>query len=368
MKIERIELSIIEMALAEPFETSFGREETRPAIIVALFADGLIGWGECVAGAGPWYSYETIGTARHIMREFLVPPILEQNPGSIDELRGLWKRVRGHQMAKAAIESALWDLLAKHQNISLSELIGGVRDRVESGVSIGIQSDIPTLLKVIQQRIDEGYQRIKLKIKPGWDLDMLKAVRAEFGAISLMADANAAYTFEHLHLMKSLDELGLLMIEQPFQYDDLADHAKLQSEMKTAICLDESIKSGRDVVQAQELGSCKIINIKQGRVGGLSEAIRIHDLSLERLMPVWCGGMLETGIGRAHNVALASKEGFSMPNDLSASARYYCEDIIDSPFVLNSDGTLSVPQGAGIGVEIAQEKLKGFCVEHEVFR
>ena len=368
MKIEKIELRIVKMELAEPFETSFGREEIRPAIIASIHSEGITGWGECVAGDGPWYSYETIETANHVMTEFLIPPMLANQFEDVGELKQLWKRVRGHPMAKAALEASVWDLLAKAQGVSLSTLIGGVRDRIESGISIGIQRDIPSLLATIKNRMQEGYRRIKLKMKPGWDFDMLQAVRAEFGGISLMADANAAYTIADLPLMQSLDELGLVMIEQPFGYDDLTDHATLQRQIETAICLDESIKSSRTVEQANEMGSCKIVNIKQARVSGLSEAIKIHDVCQGFSMPVWCGGMLETGIGRAHNVALSSLPGFSMPNDLSASSRYYAQDIIEPLFELNSDGTLSVPTDPGIGVEVSLDELDRVTHSHEVFQ
>ena len=368
MKIDRIELRIIEMELAEPFETSFGREVVRPCILTTAYSDGVVGWGECVAGDGPWYSYETIGTAHHVMRDFLIPEMLSNSIANISDLKNLWTRVRGHSMAKAALEAAVWDLLAKQQNISLSKLISGTRERVVSGISIGIQSDIPTLLASIQERMDQGYSRIKLKIKPGWDREMLRAVRKEFGDISLMADANAAYSIDDLELIRELDDLDLVMIEQPFGYDDLSDHAILQNKINTPVCLDESIKSSRTVEQANGMGSCKIINIKQARVGGLSEAIRIHDICREYEMPVWCGGMLETGIGRAHNVALASLPGFSMPNDISASARYYANDIVEPHFVLNEDCTLDVPSEPGIGVEVPLERVERVTQSHEVFK
>jgi O-succinylbenzoate synthase len=367
MKIERVELRVIEMELVEPFETSFGREEVRPALIISVISEGLTGWGECVAGSGPWYSYETIKTARHVLEDFLVPAVLEREFSHPEELVGLWGRVRGHPMAKAALEAAIWDLTAKAQGLPLAKLLGGVKDRIESGISIGIQPDLPTLIKTIERRLAEGYRRVKLKIKSGWDLNILRPVRERFPEIKLMVDANAAYKLEDLPMLQKLDEYDLLMIEQPFSYDDLVDHAELQRRIKTPVCLDESIKSPEDARRALELGSCRVINIKPGRVGGILAAKQIHDLCLEREIPVWCGGMLETGIGRAHNVALASLAGFTLPNDLSASGRYWHEDLVEPEFVLNPDGTLSVPQGAGIGVEVIPERLERFTRELVVF-
>jgi O-succinylbenzoate synthase len=367
MKIERIELRAIEMELVEPFETSFGREETRPAIILSVTGDGIEGWGECVAGAGPWYSYETIQTAWHLLSDFLIPDLLQTDLSHPEELPARWARVRGHPMAKAALESALWDLLAKREKISLAKLFGGTKERIESGISIGIQRDVSTLLHVIEHHLEAGYRRVKLKIKPGWDVAVIRAVRERFAEISLMADANAAYTLNDLPVFQQLDEYDLLMIEQPFSHEDLVDHAELQKQIRTPLCLDESIKSPDDARRALQLGSCRILNIKPGRVGGPSHAKRIHDICQAKRVPVWCGGMLETGIGRAHNVALASLPGFTLPNDLSASDRYYREDLIEPAFTLQQDGTLRVPQGPGIGVEILEERLAEVTVRQEVF-
>lgn len=367
MKIDRIELRIIEMELVSPFETSFGREEIRPAVILSVTSDGLTGWGECVAGAGPWYSYETIGTARHVLTEYLIPWLLDANLGDVSDLQQLWSPVRGHLMAKAGLEAAVWDLLAKSKGTSVSNLLGGQQAVVQSGVSIGLQKDLPALLEAISGYLEEGYPRIKLKIKPGKDRDMLDVVRREFPDITLMADANAAYSLDDMELFKHLDQHDLLMIEQPFSYEDLYDHAQLQKSISTPLCLDESIKTTTHVRQAHALGSCKIINIKPGRVGGLSFAVGIHNYCVENSIPVWCGGMLETGIGRAHNVALASLPGFTLPNDLSASDRYYLQDIVEPDFVLNKDGTLSVPQGAGIGVEVQLDRLENLTIEKQAF-
>ncbi len=355
------------MELVEPFETSFGREEKRPAIVISVSSDGIVGWGECVAGSGPWYSYETIKTACHVLSDYLIPSVLEEDFDQPEELPRLWQRVRGHNMAKAGLESALWDLAAKAKKISLAQCLGGTKDRIESGISIGIQRDVPTLLHVIERRLAQGYRRVKLKIKPGWDVEIIKAVRKRFEEIPLMADANAAYTLKDLAIFQQLDEYDLMMVEQPFGYDDLVDHAELQKQIHTPVCLDESVKSPEDARQALQLGSCRIINIKPGRVGGPTNARHIHDLCQSKHIPVWCGGMLETGIGRAHNVALASLPGFTLPNDLSASDRYYRDDIIEPAFVLNRDGTLRVPEGAGIGVEIIEERLARVTVEQKTF-
>lgn len=358
MKLEAIELRHVEMELVEPFETSGWRELIRPCLIVTIHSDGLTGYGECVAGAGPWYSYETVETAWHVLKDFLIPAVLGKNLSSAEELQAQLKAVRGHPMAKAGLEAAFWDVLAQAHNVSLAKLLGGTKDRIESGISIGIQKDIPTLLRVIEQRRVQGYRRIKLKIKPGWDLEVLRAVRQRFPDIDLMADANAAYSLADLPHLKQLDAFGLLMLEQPLDYDDLIDHSVLQRELKTPICLDESIKTPEDARKALDIGACKIINIKPGRVGGLLNAKKIHDLCRERGVPVWCGGMLETGIGRAANVALASLPNFVLPNDISASARYWKEDIIEPPFVLERDGTIRVPTGLGLGVRVVPERLE----------
>ncbi|OGF53135.1 MAG: o-succinylbenzoate synthase [Candidatus Fraserbacteria bacterium RBG_16_55_9] len=367
MRVEHVELRVIEMELVEPFETSFGREEKRPAIIVSAVSDGVAGWGECVAGSGPWYSYETIQTAWHVLSDYLIPSVLEEDLQTPEELPQRWSRVRGHPMAKAGLESALWDLIATLRRVSLSQLLGGTKDHIESGISIGIQRDVPALLKVIERRLDQGYRRVKLKIKPGWDVEIIKAARERFGEIPLMADANSAYSLKDLPIFQQLDEYGLMMIEQPFSYEDLVDHAELQRQIRTPVCLDESVKSPEDARRALQLGSCRIINIKPGRVGGPSNAKRIHDECLAKRVPVWCGGMLETGIGRAHNVALASLPGFTLPNDLSASDRYYQQDLIEPAFVLHRDGTLRVPTGAGIGVEIVEERLARVTVDQKVY-
>lgn len=367
MKIEAVELRQIEMELVEPFETSGWRETIRPAIIVSIYSEGLTGYGECVAGAGPWYSYETVQTAWHVLEDFLIPAVLGQELASADELQEKLSRVRGHPMAKAGIEAALWDLLAQSRNFSLAKMLGGVKAKIESGISIGIQKDISELLRVIERQRMQGYRRVKLKIKSGWDIEVLKRVRKTFSDIQLMADANAAYRLSDLEHLKELDEFRLLMLEQPLDYDDIIDHAALQRELKTPICLDESIKMPEDARKALEIGACKIINIKPGRVGGLLNAKKIRDLCRARGVPVWCGGMLETGIGRAANVALASLPGFTLPNDISASARYWREDLIEPPFALERDGTIRVPIEPGLGVRVVPERLERVTKRQKIF-
>lgn len=355
------------MPLVSPFETSFGREVVRQAILTTVYADGVAGWGECVASATPGYSYETVRTAWHVLSDFLVPELLD---GAIDhpfECPGRWAAVRGHPMAKASLEAALWDLHGRLNDVSLSDALGGEKRAIPSGISLGIQDSVQTLIDRIEEAIDGGYQRIKLKIKPGWDLEMLGTVRDRFPDSPLMVDANAAYTSTDAAMLTSLDEFDLMMIEQPYAEDDLVDHARLQGKMKTPICLDESVTSVHDAEQALELNSGRIVNVKPGRVGGLTNARRIHDLCGHHDIPLWCGGMLETGIGRAHNVALASLPGFRLPNDLSASERYYHRDVIDPPFELSDEGTLTVPQGPGLGVEVDRERVDAVTRERAVF-
>ncbi len=367
MKLERVELILVELPLVEPFETSFGRESLRPCVLVKAQSDGLVGWGECVAGSGPWYSYETVETAWHVLRSFLIPTVLGRPLEHPETMARGWARVRGHPMAKAGLEAALWDLWAQAQGISLREALGGVKERVESGISLGIQPSLEALLERVERALARGYRRVKLKIRPGWDVQVVKAVRERFGPIPLSVDANAAYTLSDLDTFKALDRFELMMIEQPFRYDDLVDHAELQKQLRTPICLDESVPSPEAARQALKLGSGRIINVKPGRVGGLAAARKVHDLCVERGVPVWCGGMLETGIGRAHNVALASLPGFTLPNDLSESARYYRRDLVEPPFVLNPDGTLPVPRGPGIGVEVVEERVERATVRREAF-
>ena len=368
MRIERIELYYVQMPLVHPFQTSFGREEVRHTVIVAAYSQGLVGYGESPASAGPWYSYETVETVWHVQRDFLVPLLLEREVADAAELVRLFAPVRGHNMAKTGLEQAFWDLLAKQKEVSLSRLLGGTRERIESGVSVGIQSTPRALLERIAAFLAQGYRRIKIKIKPGWDVDIVRRVRQEFGDIPLMVDANSAYTLADAEHLQKLDDYGLMMIEQPLAYDDIAEHARLQARLRTPICLDESIHTPEQARWALELGSCRIINIKPARVGGLFQARRIHDLCQERGAPVWCGGLLETGIGRAHNVAIASLPNFRLPGDISASDRYFARDLVQPPFTLNPDGTITVPTGPGIGVEVDEKRLEEVTVRREVFR
>lgn len=368
MNIEQITLHGIEMRLVSPFETSFGREEVRPAIIAQLRAQGLTGWGECVAGAGPWYGYETIQTARHVLKDFLIPLLLKADWQHPKELPRVFASVRGHPMAKAALEAACWDLFAQAQGASLARALGGDKTEIESGVSVGVQPDVDALVRVVERYKADGYGRVKIKIKRGWDLEPVRALRAALPSLSLQVDANAAYTLDDLELFQALDGCGLLMIEQPLGHDDLTDHAALQAQLDTPICLDESAKTAEDVLAMLALGSGRIVNIKAGRVGGLSNAVAIHDLCRKRGVPVWCGGMLETGIGRAANVALASLPGYTLANDLSASDRYYHQDLIDPLFVLNPNGTLGVPQGPGLGVAVNPKRLREVSVAREEFK
>ncbi|MEN6568935.1 MAG: o-succinylbenzoate synthase [Rikenellaceae bacterium] len=369
MKIERIEIRHTKMDLVTPFTTSMGTEYDEEHIMVRIDAEGITGWGESVAEGTPFYSYETVSTAWHIMRDFLIPALLGKNVANVGEAIGLYEfaRVRGHMMAKAGIEAALWDVIAKSKNISLSKMLGGVRDKIDVGVSIGIKSSEAELIKDIEGYLAEGYKRIKIKIAPGYDLSLVQAVRREFPDIMLQVDANSAYSLEDIDLFKKMDEYNLTLIEQPLGYEDIYDHSKLQRAIKTPICLDESIHSLDDARAAVELKSCKIINIKPGRVGGFTESKLIHDFCMSNGIPVWHGGMLESGIGRAGNVALASLPGFTLPGDISASKKYYKEDIVNPPFVVNQDGTMEVPEGPGIGVEINLKNLDNVTVRKEVF-
>lgn len=369
MRIERIELHLIELPLVHPFETSFGRQVTRACVLVSVHADGLTGWGECTAESGPWYSCETVETAWHILRDFLVPQLLGKEISSPADVGAYSRKVRGHPMARAALENAVWDLLAQAGNVPLAAMLNEgapYRERVKVGVSVGIEPTLSELLAQVERYVEEGYARVKLKIKPGWDVDVVRAVRERWPDLMLQVDANSAYTPGDTPVFEELDRLGLLLIEQPFHYDDIVDHAKLQSVLRTPICLDESIRAPEHARWALEIGACRVINIKVGRVGGLSAACQIHALCSARGIPVWCGGMLETNIGRALNVAIATLPGFTLPGDISASARYYHQDIAEPNFELNEDSTLTVPQRAGLGVQVIPERLAAVRLRHLV--
>jgi len=363
MKITKIVLYNLSMPLVSHFETSFGRSYNRDCLILEVHAGRFIGFGECAADRDPGYSYETTGTAWHILREFLAPAVIGQELSKPTDFLSVFEKVRGHQMAKAGLEMAFWDLVGKAQGRSLKQMMAGVRERVEVGVSVGLQDSPQELVRVVAEYIRQGYRRVKIKIKPGRDVGDAQAVRAEFPDLRLQVDANSAYTLDSASVLKPLDDLGLLLIEQPLAEDDLWDHRRLQEQFQTPICLDESIVSLRHARQALEMRACKIVNIKAGRVGGLSQALAIHDLCYKQGVPVWCGGMLETGVGRASNLALATLPGFSLPGDISASARYYTEDITNESFVLNPDSTITVPDGPGLGVTLNRQVLERVTLE-----
>jgi O-succinylbenzoate synthase len=357
MRIEQIEIRHVELPLVHPFETSFGREEVRQTIIVAVRSEGLTGWGEAATSAGPWYEYETVETCWHVLRDFLGPLVAGRDVAKPEDVARLMAPVRGHNLAKMGLEAAVWDLLGRAQGQSISQLLGGTRERVAVGVSIGVQGSVAELLERIGGFWAQGYSRVKCKIRPGWDVDVVRQIRESFPEVPLMVDANSAYTLADADRLAALDEFELMMIEQPLAYDDLVDHAALQRRLRTPLCLDESVPTLAAARAAVALGSGRIVNIKPGRVGGLTVARAIHDLCRAQGMPVWCGGMLETGIGRAHNLALASLPGFTLPGDISGSARYFHQDIVDPPFVVNDDGTMTVPTGPGIGVAVLPDRL-----------
>jgi len=358
MRINHIHLHHIHLPYVHPFETSFGRELNREAILVAVESGGLLGWGECVAGSGPWYSYETIGTAWHVLVDFLAPALLGEDISQPAQAVERFGRVRGHAMARASLENAVWDLLGRAQGMSLAQMLGGARAAVPVGVSVGIEPTLDELLAQVESYVAAGYARVKLKIKPGWDVDVVAAVRERWPDLLLQVDANSAYTLADAGRLAELDAFDLLLIEQPLHHDDIVDHAVLQMQLNTPICLDESIHSPEHARWALDIGACRIINVKVGRVGGFTAAKQIHDLCAERGVPVWCGGMLETNVGRAGNLALASLPNFTLPGDISASARYFHHDIAAPDFTLNTDSTITVPGGAGLGVQVLPDRLE----------
>lgn len=362
MKIDSITLHHISMPLVSPFETSFGRETDRQCVLITLQAEELSGYGECVATRDPGYNYETAGTAWHIIRDFVAPLLLGQDVIDAEDFQKRVEGIRGHHLAKAGVEMALWDLLGKRDGKSLKEMIGGRRERVEVGVSVGIQESVEALLHTVASYLDQGYRRVKIKIKPGREVGETSAIRQAYSNLLLQVDANSAYTLDDADALQALDDLDLLLIEQPLYEDDIWDHHKLQSQLQTPICLDESILTPRHARYAVEMKACKIINIKPARVGGLSQGIALHDYCARHNVPVWCGGMLETGVGRASNLALASLPGFILPGDISASDRYYERDITNERFVLNPDSTITVPHGPGLGVTIDEEALEKFTL------
>ena len=369
LKLDRIELREINLDLKSPFETSFGRTSSRRVLIVRVFdRSGATGYGECTAKEGPFYSHETIDTSWLIIEKF-VTSILEGNPiDTADQVAAKLLPIRGNEMAKSAVETAIWDLEAKVKGIPLWRHLGGTRNEIACGVSIGLQQTIAELLDKVALELSRGYQRIKIKIKPGQDIDLVSAIRSNHPTIRLSVDANSAYTLEDQNRLKLLDDFKLMMIEQPLSAGDLIDHAKLQQNLETPICLDESIVNRRDARQAISISACRIINIKLGRVGGHSEARVIQEYSLNQQIPVWCGGMLETGIGRAHNIAMSTQEGFSLPGDVSASARYWHQDIIEPAVTVTSRGTIEVPEAPGIGFEVDEERLNFLTVRRQAIR
>jgi o-succinylbenzoate synthase len=357
LRIDRLELRLCRLPLVSFFETSFGRSYDRSFLLVRLDGDGHAGWGEGVAEANPYYSSETTETAWHIVTGFLAPLVLGREFAHPDDVFDAMRPVRGHNMAKALVEMAAWDLFARQQGQPLSRVLGGTRDRIASGVSIGIQDSLDQLREKVAKELAAGYRRIKIKIKPGWDLAAVEMIRREFGNIPLMVDANAAYSLDDAAHLAELDRHDLMMIEQPLEYDDVMDHVELQQKIRTPICLDESIHTVRIARDAIAAGACRIINIKPGRVGGHRESVRLHDLCAAHGIPVWHGGMLETGIGRAHNIHLASLPNFSLPGDIAASKRYYAPDLIEPGIEIAADGTIAVPTGPGIGVSIVPERV-----------
>lgn len=369
LRVDSVTLRHVRMRLKSPFVTSFGVELDRDCLIVELKSQGLTGWGECVAGSSPGYSYETADTSWHVLADFFIPTLFKGLVTTPEEFRGRIAEFKGHPLAKAGLELALWDLLGQASRRSLAEMLGASgRKTVPVGVSVGIQPTTHQLVETVRAYVDQGYARVKLKIKPGRDVDDVTAVHRSFPWLPLQVDANSAYSLEDLDVFVAIDNLGLLLIEQPLAEDDLLDHSLLQSRLQTPLCLDESILSLRHTRQALEIDACRVINIKPARVGGLTEAVAIHDMCHEYGIPVWCGGMLETGIGRAANLALAALPGFQLPGDISASDRYYDQDLAEPTFRLNADGTIDVPTGIGLGVQVIPDVLNRLTLRKEAFK
>ena len=367
MSICLVELREIRMRLLHPFETSFGVTQDRRILLVKVSDGQLEGYGEVTAGEGPFYCHETVDTAWHILSDFICPRLVGKTIEQPEDFAPLVEGIRGHNMAKGGLEAALWDLEAHRHDTPLWKLLGGSREEIDCGVSIGIQPTIDRLLEVIQKEIDAGYRRIKIKIKPGWDLEVVRQVRTAFPKVLLMCDANSAYTLHDIGLFRRMDQFEVMMFEQPLHYEDMIDHAELQRQIRTPICLDESIHSADDARKAIKIGACRIINIKLGRVGGHREARAVHDVCQDNGIPVWCGGMLESGIGRAHNIALSSLENFSLPGDVTASKRYWAEDVIDPAVVVSPDGRITQTTKSGIGYQVKETFLKEVTVRTQVF-
>ena len=368
MRIATIELREIRLPLVHFFETSFGRTTERRILLVRVTdGEGAEGWGECTAGEGPFYCEEWVDGAWAVIKSYFAPMVAGREVAEPGEVFPLMKAVRGNRMAKAAVETACWDLAARRAILPLWQMLGGTRREIACGVSIGIQDSPEALLEKIGREIAAGYQRIKIKIKPGWDLKIVERVRASFPDIQLSVDANSAYTLADVSLFRSLDQFNLMMAEQPLAFDDVLDHAVLQRQIETPVCLDESVRSAEDARKAISLGACRIVNVKLGRVGGHSEARRVEQTCRERKVPVWCGGMLESGVGRAHNIAMSTLEGFTLPGDVSASARYWEEEVIDPPVTVSARGTITPPDSPGIGFDIRHERIEAVTVRRESF-
>ena len=368
MRIDAIILREVHIPLVRPFETSFGVTRNRKILLVEIQSEGLVGWGECTAGERPYFSAESTDTAWAVITQELGPMLNSQNPEHGGECPRIFYRVRGNPMARAALENAIWDLEAQREGISLSKLIGGVQETIACGVSLGIQPSIGELMSIIEREVVAGYQRIKLKVKPGWDVEVLEQVRNRWPGITLSVDANSAYKLRDADHLAQFDRYDLLMIEQPLWHDDFYYHSMLQKQLETPICLDESIRNRRDALAAIAMESCRFINIKLGRVGGFSEAIAVHNAAQERGIPVWCGGMLESGIGRSHNIALSTLENFTLPGDVSASARYWAEDIIEPEVTVSKKGEIVVPDTPGRGYEVRADVIEKLTVRKETIR
>jgi len=365
--IKQIEMRELRMRLLQPFETSFGATQDRHIVLLKVSDGTHAGWGEVTAAEGPFYSYETWQTAWHVLCDYIIPSVVGKEIDGAGRFGALVRGIRGHNMAKAGVETALWDLEARIRNIPLWRLLGGTRERIDCGVSIGIQESLDKLIAKIDTEVKAGYRRIKIKIKPGWDVEVIRQVRTAFPGILLMGDANSAYTLADVDVFKAMDEYDVMMFEQPLHYEDIIDHAELQKQIHTPICLDESIHSAGDARKAIQIGACRIINLKLGRVGGHREVRAVHDVCRDNGVPVWCGGMLESGIGRAHNVALSSLENFSLPGDVSASRRYWSEDIIDPPVEVSLAGQITQRDAPGIGYSVKEDLVERLTVRCQVF-
>ena len=368
MKLDAITLRELRMPLVSPFETSFGRTTERRILLVQVHADGAEGWGEVTCGETPFYSHETTDTARHILADFVAPMVLGQSFEHASELPRMTRLIRGHAMARAAVENAVWEMQARLAGQPLARFIGGTRAEIACGVSIGIKPSLAAQIEAVGKELAAGYRRIKVKIKPGWDVEVLAALRREFPQARLMGDANSAYTLDDADHLRRLDELDLMMLEQPLWHDDIYFHAQLQKRLRTPICLDESIESARDAEQAIAIGACRIINVKLGRVGGFTSAREVHDAAARGGVPVWCGGMLESGIGRAHNIALSSLPNFTLPGDVSASRRYWREDIIEPEVEVSPQGAIAVPTAPGLGFAPRLDLIRRLTVWEKTFR